>query len=171
MKLLEIIKKRYSVRSYSDKPIEKEKLELILEAGRFAPSAVNKQPWRFIVITKDPFLSDIHKTYHREWFKQSKAVIVVCANHEESWKRGFDKKDHADIDTSIAIDHMILQATELNIGSCWICHFDPKVMSKTLSLPDYLEPVGMISLGYPDDEPKEKKRKNSNDIIYWEEYK
>ena len=130
MSFLELAKKRYSVRSYLDRPVEKEKLLQVLEAARIAPSAVNKQPWNFIVVTNENTKNKIAETYPREWFKTAPAVIVVCGDHSKSWKRK-DGKDHCNIDVA-AIDHMTLAATDLGLGTCWVCAFDAKQCHKIL---------------------------------------
>lgn len=149
---LELAKQRYSCRNYEDRPVEQEKLELVLEAGRVAPSAVNFQPWHFYVIRDAGKLERAHAVYHREWFRTAPCVIVICGDHEHSWKRKADGKDHCDIDVAITADHMTLQATELGLATCWICNFDPLAGRELLQLPDHLEPVVILSLGYPLDE-------------------
>ena len=101
MNFLDLVKARYSVRSYSPQEVEKEKLDYILECVRLAPSAVNLQPWRFRVITDKPTLEALCKCYKREWLATAPCIIVACANHEESWHRRADNKDHADIDVAI----------------------------------------------------------------------
>lgn len=170
MSFLELAKKRYSVRSYLDKPVEKEKLLQVLEAARIAPSAVNKQPWHFIVVTDKIIKNKIAETYPRDWFKTVPAVIVVCGDHSKSWKRN-DGKDHCDIDVAIAIDHMTLAATDLGLGTCRVCAFDAKQCHKALELPENLEVVALLPIGYPaDTAPESKKRMELSEIVSWEKY-
>lgn len=171
MSFLELAKKRYSVRSYLDRPVEKEKLLQVLEAARIAPSAVNKQPWNFIVVTNENTKNKIAETYPREWFKTAPAVIVVCGNHSKSWKRK-DGKDHCNIDVAIAIDHMTLAATDLGLGTCWVCAFDAKQCHKILGLPENLEVIALIPIGYPaDTAPENKNRMDISEIVSWEKYR
>jgi len=151
-RILEIAQNRYSCRSYDSKPVEQEKLELILEAGRVAPSAVNFQPWHYYVILKDDDLKKLHGAYHREWFQTAPCVLVICGDHSQSWKRKADGKDHCDIDAAITTDHMTLQATELGLATCWICNFDTDKTRELLGLPDHMEPVVILPVGYPLDE-------------------
>ncbi len=165
---LELARKRYSCRKYDTRPVEGEKLELILEAGRIAPSAVNFQPWHFYLFTAKDALDRLYGTYHREWFRTAPSVIVICGDHKESWKRR-DGKDHCDIDVGITADHMTLQATALGLATCWICNFDPDKTRELLNLPEHLEPVVMLPVGYPLDEVDpdrhDSKRKPLTEIV------
>ena len=95
MSFLDLVKNRFSARSFTDKIVEKEKIDLILEVARLAPSAVNLQPWKFFVVSDKLMLSKLAETYSREWFKTAPLCIVACGNHSESWKR-FDGKDHCE---------------------------------------------------------------------------
>ena len=168
-RFLEIAKNRYSSREYDSRPVELEKLELILEAGRIAPSAVNFQPWHFYVIQGAGNLEKVHPVYHREWFRTAPCVLIICGDHSSSWKRKADGKDHADIDVAITVDHMTLQATELGLATCWICNFDPVQTTEVLNLPDHLEPAVILSLGYPldavDPDRHKSKRKPLSEIV------
>jgi nitroreductase len=168
MDFLELAKNRYSCRKYDSSPVEPEKLELILEAGRVAPSSANCQPWYFHVIREAEKLAKIHQVYHREWFRSAPVVIVICGDHHAAWKRS-DGKDHCDIDVAITTDHMTLQATELGLATCWICNFNALKTSELLMLPDYLEPAVLIPVGYPLDkvEPNRHlgKRKPLKEIV------
>lgn len=173
MTFLELAKKRYSVRNYLDKPVEKEKLMYVLEAGRVAPSAANFQPWHFIVFTGGEKKKRICTTYNRPWFVHAPVIILICGDHDTSWKRS-DGKDHCDIDISIVADHMTLAAAEIGLGTCWVCNFDAKKTSEILCLPDHIEPIVFLSLGYPGDAEdkgsRHKIRKKMDDLLHWEEF-
>ncbi len=170
MDFIKLAKQRYSCRKYKSTVVEEEKLNQVLEAGRIAPSAVNYQPWIFVVV-KDKNLEQLRTCYHRDWFDTAPVYIVLCANHKQSWKR-YDKKDHADIDVSIAADHITLAATSLGLASCWVCNFDKDKVIETLNLTSDYEPVVILSLGYPDDKVNEnrhdKKRKTLEEIVFYE---
>ncbi len=170
MNLHQIIVKRFSVRNFSSTPVEPEKLNLVLDAGRLAPSAVNFQPWHFIVIQQADNLKKIHDIYPREWITTAPIVIIACSDHSQSWKRKSDGKDSADIDISIAVDHMTLQATEIGLGTCWVCNFDSKKCSELFNIPKHIEPVVILPLGYPMVLAPEKKRKSLEEIIHWETF-
>ena len=166
----ELIANRFSVRSYLSKKVEKEVILEILEAARLAPSAVNFQPWHFIVISESENLASFQEVYHRQWFKEAPVCIAVCADHRQSWKRKTDGKDFADVDVAIAVDHLILKATELGLGTCWVCNFDVEMAKKKLQLPEYIEPLVLVPLGYTTAEPPAKQRKALAEIIHWESF-
>lgn len=170
MNLNQIIKQRFSVRKYKNKSVEHEKLLQILEAGRLAPSAANYQPWYFIVVRQPENLKKLHSVYHRDWIKSAPIIIVACADHSQSWKRSSDGKDSSDIDLAIAVDHMTLQATELGLGTCWVCNFDVNRCSDSFKLPSQIEPVVLLPIGYPDIKQPDKKRKSLEEIVRWEKF-
>lgn len=165
---IELAKKRYSVRSYLDKPVEDEKLNYVLECGRIAPSAANLQPWLIYVIRDREMRMKIDKTYGREWIRHAPVLLVFCGDHSKAWKRA-DEKDHTDIDVSIIIDHITLAAAEQDLGTCWICNFDSAKCREILDLPDHIEPIAYLPLGYPanipDDRSRHLNRKPLDEII------
>lgn len=167
MRFIDIVQARYSTRKYKESDVEKEKILQILEAGRNAPSAVNFQPWHFIVVKDKEIKSKITKAYPHKWFEKAPVIIVACGDHSSSWKRR-DGKDHCDIDVAIAVDHMTLAAADLGIGTCWVCAFDSDLCHKMLDLPEYLEVIALLPMGYPlDDSRPEKKRKSIDEIVSW----
>ena len=119
-------------------------------------------------------LENIRKTYHRDWFKTASCYIIVCGKHDESWKRSNDGKDHCDIDVAIATDHMTLAATEQGLATCWVCNFNKEELIKQLDLPSEIEPIVILSVGYPNDNPDLKrhrfKRKKLDYIVFEEKY-
>lgn len=112
MNFLDLVKKRYSVRSYESRGIEADKLDYIMECVRLAPSAVNYQPWHFSIVTDPEKLAALKTAYSREWIETAPCIIVACADHQESWHRKMDGKDHADVDVAIAVEHLCLAAAE-----------------------------------------------------------
>ncbi len=158
MDFLEIAKKRYSVRKYQQKRVEKEKLDKILEAARVAPTGANFQPYRLIVVQEEEGLEKVKKAAN---IFGAPLAIIVCGDHDKAWKRPFDGKKLVDIDSSIVTDHMMLQATELGLGSVWICYFKPDVIREEFKLPDNLEPVNILAVGYADCEPVSPDRHNT----------
>lgn len=171
MNLKELIESRYSVRAYLPREVEDEKINYVLECARFAPSACNIQPWKFYIVRDKTVMGKIHESYNREWFKTAPMSIVVCKDCGCSWKRtASDGKDHGDIDAAITAEHLCLAASEIGLGTCWICNFDPDILSQALNLPANLEPIAIFPLGYIDEEKSiipDKKRKPLTDITEW----
>jgi len=169
---LELAKSRYSVRNYLPRPVEEEKLRYVLECGRIAPSAANFQPWSILVARDPALLKKLAETYNREWFKQAPVILVFTGNHHKGWKRS-DGKDHTDIDIAIIADHITLAAVEQGLGTCWICNFDAARCRNLLNLPDHIEPIAYLSLGYPADSTDETarhlKRKSFEEIITFDQ--
>ena len=155
---LDLAEKRRSVRAYKPDPVPDEMLQQVLEAGRLAPSACNKQPWRFLVIRGETGRRALGTAYAREWFWKAPVVIAVCILPQEAWVRSYDGKNYAMVDGAIALDHMTLAAAELGLGTCWIGAFDPAAAREILGLPDGVEIVGMTPLGFPDVEPNPRPR-------------
>lgn len=171
MELKACIENRFSLREYQPKAVEKETLILLLEAARMAPSACNLQPWCFVVLTDPQKISALCECYKREWIQSAPAIIVACGDHSISWKRRADSKDHCDIDLAIAIEHICLTATDLGLGTCWVCNFDVAKCKDLLNLPDSVEPVALIPVGYPmQTEVAVKNRKSLEEIIRWDTF-
>jgi len=169
-KLKDLIEKRYSVRKFEDKKVEKKKILEVLDAARFAPSAHNNQPWHFVVITEEGILKKIQNVYKAQWFKLTPAIIVALADHNKSWTRD-DGKDHSDVDLGITVDHLTLAATANGLGTCWVCDFDTEKCREILELPENVEPVTLIPIGYPKyPEAKNKIRKDLDTMVSWEGY-
>ncbi len=147
MSFLDLAKQRCSVRKFQTLPVEEPLLQQILEAGRVAPTGANLQPQRFVVVTSNEVREALKSGVNTF---SAPLVIVICADHRASWKRSYDRKDIAEIDATIATTHMMLQAADLGLGSVWICHFDPAVIRRELSLPAQVEPVNILAIGYAD---------------------
>lgn len=170
MNFLEIVKSRYSVRSYSDKKVEQEKLDKILYAAHAAPTAANLQPVRLIAVQSDEGLNKIGKAAN---IYGAPLAIIVCSKRSRAWTRPFDGKQTVDIDASILTDHMMLEATELGLGSVWICYFKPDIISREFDLPDDLEPINILAVGYSNEPPADPERHTAqriplSDLVYYE---
>ncbi|MHB1653633.1 MAG: nitroreductase family protein [Desulfitobacteriaceae bacterium] len=173
MDFLEIAKKRYAVRKYQAKKVEEDKVMKILEAGRVAPTAANLQPQRLIVVLEREGLEKLKKAVN---IYDAPLAIIICSDHNRAWKRPFDGKNMVDIDASIVTDHMMLQATELGLGTVWICYFKPDVLRKEFNLPANLEPINILAIGYADEEGAlaerhDTARKPLADLVSYEIYK
>ncbi|MDR1937104.1 MAG: nitroreductase family protein [Tannerellaceae bacterium] len=169
MNTLELIRKRCSIRQYSSTPVEEDKIEYLLEAARLAPSACNNQPWYFLVVTEEEGRRKLYECYPREWVKPVPLFIVVCGDHSQSWKRPADGKDHLDVDAGIVTEHICLAAAEIELGTCIICHFDVSRLHAAFHLPGQVEPVAIISTGYPADPElfakTPKRRKPASEVV------
>ena len=170
MKLDEIIQLRRSVRKFKDQSIDKEVIGEIIESARLAPSAVNFQPWKFYICRSEEAKKIMRQSYPREWFNSAQLYILACGDHQQSWKRPCDGKDHLDIDIAIAVEHMVLKITELGLGTCWVCNFNPQTVKEGLQLSENVEPIVLLPVGYPenvDPDPRNKKRKSPEEITKW----
>ena len=164
MEFLELVKRRYSCRNYQSKPVEQGKLDYIMECVRLAPSAVNRQPWRFRIVSSEEGRKKLCQCYNREWFTTSPVIIIASILHDEEWVRS-DGKHHGDIDIAIAVEHLCLAAAEQGVGTCWVCNFDAKLCKSLFALSDNEEAAVLIPLGYPADELRAKHRKPISEII------
>ena len=152
MNVFEALTKRRSIRKYQSKPVETEKITKILEAARLGPSANNQQPCYFIVITKPEIKQSLNTAYKAEWFLQAPVIIVCCANPKEAWRRGWNGEEYWKVDAAIAMQNLILEATELGLGTCWVANFDEKAAKKVLNIPNEIRVVAMTPIGYPGEE-------------------
>lgn len=164
MEFSELIRKRYSVRAYKPDPVEEEKLTAVLEAARLAPTASNRQPFQLIVIHTKGREEDLRRIYQREWFVQAPLIICACGLRSEVWK-GEHGRDYLGVDVAIVMDHLILAATDLGLGTCWIGAFDADAACEILDLPEDAEPIIFTPLGYPADSPKPRERKPLNELV------
>ncbi|MCX7974329.1 MAG: nitroreductase family protein, partial [Candidatus Aminicenantes bacterium] len=123
MDFFELVEKRYSVRAYLDQPVEEEKLNKVLEAARLAPTAANRQPFRILVVTTEGRKEELKRLYPRDWFVQAPYIIGICALPSEGWVRR-DGRNYAVVDATIAMDHLILAAASLGLGTCWVAAFN-----------------------------------------------
>lgn len=171
MDFMELAKRRCSVRAYEDRKVEPEKLEQILEAARIAPTAKNLQPVKLLAVQSGEGLEKVGKAAN---IYGAPLAIIVCADHQRAWTRPFDGKRSTDIDASILTDHMMLEATELGLGSVWICFFKPDVLREEFSLPEHLEPVNILAVGYASGAPAspdrhDKARVPMDELVSYEE--
>ena len=170
MEYSELIAARYSVRAYRPDPIEDEKLKAILEAVRLAPTAANRQPIQLIVMHTAGREAEIGKIYGKPWFVQAPLVIAVCAISSQAWVRESDRFNARLIDAAIVADHLILEATNQGLGTCWIAAFNVEAARSVLQLPEQVEPVIFTPLGYPANEPGQKIRKPLNELVRYEHW-
>ena len=146
MKFLDLAKRRCTIRSFTEQPVEKEKLDYILDTGQVAPTACNKQPQRIIVVQKPDNIRKVQKAYKTFG---SQCVMIICRDTRDTLIRPFDNKCSGDLDIGIITDHMMLAAREVGIGSVMVGLFDPQIIKREFAIPDYIEPTALLILGYP----------------------
>lgn len=160
MSILDSIINRRSIRRYQKKEIPKEVLLQILEAGRQAPSAVNRQPIRFVIVSDQNILKDLCNTVITRFVKEAPAVIVGCADVKSLMTGKW-----AVVDTTIAMENMVIAAWALGIGSCWIGACNEQKVKEMLKIPKDWKVVALVTLGYPDEQPKQKKKKSIEELF------
>jgi len=151
MNFLELAKARYSVRSFKKDAVEEEKLNLILEAGRVAPTACNKQPQKIYVIQSEEMREKLASVCRFTF--GAPAVLAVCYDQNKAWKNDLSPEYRAgEIDAAIVCTHMMLEAWELGIGSCWVAWFNANEVHEALALPENVTVCGLLPIGYPADD-------------------
>jgi len=169
MDVLEAIGARRSIRSYEDRPVGDKELKQVLEAARLAPSAGNRQEWKFVVVRDKRLREQLAEAAHgQDFVGQAPVVIVPCAvQHDHIMSCGHPS--HL-VDVSIAIDHMTLAARELGLGTCWIGAFDQARVRKILGIPDSVEVIELLPLGYPTSWPGPRPRKSLEEIACYDRW-
>ena len=172
MSFINLVEERYSLRSFSNKPVEKEKLDLVLKAGQLSPTACNNQPQRILVIESEAARQKLKKctSYHFN----APMALLVCYDKNVSWKRKYDGDDSGVVDASIVATHMMLQAAELGLGTTWVGYFDPALIVQEFGLPENLVPVALFPIGYPSEDAKPSpahcQRKSIDDNVFFNKF-
>lgn len=163
MEVYTAIQTRRSIRKFKDVPVPRDQLMQVLEAGRIAPSAGNRQPWKFVVVTDPVTRQKLVPTCRNQAFVgQAGAVIVACAPDQSlRWHM---------VDVAIAVDHMTLAAHELGLGTCWIGAFEPEQVKEVLGIPEEVKVVCILPLGVPDMEGVPKPRKAFEEVFAFERW-
>lgn len=166
MEYFDLIQQRTSVRSYKSDPVEEEKLNKILEAARLAPTAANRQAFKVVVIRTPGREQELKKIYNKDWFAQAPIILGVYSVPEKNWVRS-DQKNYSDVDAAIVMDHIILAAVNLGLGTCWVGAFNPEAARKIVGSKGALEPVVFTPVGYTDGIESKKVRKSLEDILIY----
>ena len=164
MDVLEAIRTRRSIRKFRPKPIPDEKLKMILEAGRLAPSAGNRQPWRFVVVKEPERKTALAQAAGHQMFIADAGVVIVALGDPEASPRWFRQ------DPMIAVEHMVLAATGLGYGTCWIGAFYEEELKRLLRVPNELTVIALLPIGFPDEAPAPRARKSLKEIVSYEKY-
>ena len=163
---MELCEKRYSVRKYSAEAVSDDDLRYVLECARMAQSAVNFQPWKFVVVRSEAAKADIRRCYDREWFASAPLYIVALRDVKSNWVRSSDGKPHGDIDVAIAVEHICLAAAERGLGTCWVANYDTALLNQLFGDADH-EAVAIVPIGHiaADCPFAHKKRKEMSLIV------
>jgi len=167
--VLETIAARFSVRAYNTGPVDDEALHGVLEAARLAPTANNQQPFQVLVIHTKDRKADLARIYSPRWFSQPPLVLAVVSVPGAAWRR-MDDMCYDVVDATIAMDHMILAAASIGLGTCWVADFDPAAAREVLGLPDDVEPIAFTPLGHPARDATRKRRRSLDKLVRYERW-
>ncbi|MEE9605287.1 MAG: nitroreductase family protein [Candidatus Scalindua sp.] len=204
MDVCEAIKKRRSIRKFKPDPIPEEKIRLLLESARLAPSGTNTQPWRFIVVKDDDTKKKLQEAAHNQRHVRRAPVIIACCADLKAFtefpkrvdeliksgalpertrdvfvpylRKGTDTVTKqglvmaAAVNVSIAVEHMVLRAVELGLGTCWVRWYDDDKIKKILGIPEFVEVMALLPVGIPDEDPEPRPRLSIDKITYSEKY-
>ena len=171
MKVLEVIQKRRSVRKYKEDPIPEKDLMRVLEAARLAPSGKNFQPWKFIIVKDKALKEKLAQASAGQFFMAEAPIIIVgcgfpdnCYAHMGRYMKSWS------VDVTIALEHLILQAQEEGLGTCWIGSFEEEEVKAILNIPENVKVLALTPLGYPDEIPRFRRRKSLDEIISYDRF-
>mgnify|MGYP001272956677 CR=1 FL=1 len=170
MDIKEVVKKRYACRSYKNIPVPEDKIKSILEAARLAPSASNRQPYKFIIVKDKNTREKLAEAAAGQNFIASAPIIIVGVSLEPEKVMSSDVPTYA-VDLAIAMEHIALQATAEGLGTCWIGAFSQQEVKDLLEIPEQYKVVALMPLGYPADYPKQKIRKDLKELVSYEKFK
>lgn len=178
--MIKAIETRRSIRKYKNKPVEEEKIKELIESARLAPSGDNSQPWNFIIVKSQEMREKLAAVSHNQkWMAQAPLFIVCVADIRSRIKDGElfidESSDIPEVkqmirDTAIAAEHIVLQAEDMGLGTCWIAWFKQKEIKEVLGVPDDKYVLSIIIVGYADEEPNMRPRKNAEDIVRHEKW-
>jgi len=164
MEVFDAIKTRRSIRKYKPEPIPEEKLRNILEAARLAPSAGNRQPWRFVVVQNKGLKKALAEAANNQTFLNDASAIIVAIGDPEVSARWYER------DPMIALEHIVLAATAMGYGACWIGAFDEDAIKHLLKIPANVKIIALLPIGIPDEKPAPRPRKEFSEIFFKEEW-
>ncbi len=179
--MLQIIKERRSIRKYLSREVEEDKIISVLESARWAPSGNNTQPWRFILVTSDEMRTKIaHVSHQQRWMMSAPVHIVCIADPSPRYNSGKgpavqenspgNELKQAIRDTAIATEHLVLEAENLGLGTCWVAWFVQEEIRPVLNIPEDKYVVAVITLGYPEATPSPTPRQKLEEIVYKENW-
>jgi nitroreductase len=180
MEFAEVVLARRSIRMYEDRPVEVEKLEYVLEAGRVAPSTGNRQSATFIVVREPETIAAIGKPYvmYNKWLPSAPAIIVACGDKRRAMSH--HGVEFWQLDAAIAAEHMVLAAADVGLGTCWVGLFHPRAVRRALAIPKRMKILAMLAVGYPaqpqgttqsvEAAGRGRERKPMSEFAHWEKW-
>lgn len=172
MDFLKFASDRYSVRQFKSMHLENDVVEKIINAGHVAPTGCNNQPQRILVINSDDACEKLKECTRCHF--DAPTAFLVCYNKEESWMRKYDGALSAPIDAAIVATHMMLMAHSLGVGCTWVMHFDPFKMREVYNIPENIEPLALLTMGYPVEDAKplnlHSEFRPVNDVVYYDTF-
>lgn len=172
MSVLQVIRDRRSVRRYNGDPVPEETLARVLEAARMAPSAKNIQPWKFVVVRDRETKVGLAKAaFGQSFMSEADIVVAACGFPEKAYPRQGSFMNSWPIDVAIAFEHLVLQAAEEGLGTCWIGAFDEAAAKAVLGVPADVRVMAMTPLGWPMESPRPRGRKPLDDIVSYDRYR
>ena len=167
MDFLTLAAERYSVRKFKNKPVEQDKIDKLIKAAQLAPTACNFQPQRVYVLNSEESLARLKNC--TKWHFDCPLAMIVCYDKNECWTRKYDNMQSGVVDASIVTTHIMLEAAEIGLGSTWVMSYNPEAVSSEFGLPENIESVAILVMGYPavDAEPNERhsQTKNTDEFI------
>lgn len=164
MEFYEVLRSRRSIRHYRPDPVPDSVVERLQEALMLAPSACNRQPWKFDLVMNPDLRQKIASAYSRPWLAEAPAIIVACGDSENCWHR-FEGTPAVDIDLGIAMEHVVLAAAEQNLGTCWICAFEQQKMNEIMQVSAPWSVLAISPLGYPAETPQARTSKPGCELM------
>jgi len=171
MSVLEAAAKRRSIRRYKTNPVRDQVLQRVLEAARLAPSGKNLQPWKFIVVKNQTLKDQLGEASNRQFFMaKAPLIIVACGYPDSCYSRLGRYMKSWPVDVAVALEHLILQAAEEGLGTCWIGAFEEEKVKEILGIPREVKVLALTPLGYPDEVPSARRRKSLEEIVSYDGY-
>lgn len=172
MEFEKLISERYSVRKFEEKHLEEDVISKIINAGHLAPTGCNNQPQRILVLNTDDSMEKLKKCTKCHF--DAPCAMLICYNKEETWTRPYDGAISAPVDAAIVTTHMMLEAANIGVGTCWVMHFDPKAMRETFKIPENIEPVALLVMGYPHKDaapiPMHSTFRPLDEVVFYEKF-
>lgn len=172
MDFIKLASERYSVRKFKNIHLKKDEIDRIIKAGHVAPTGCNYQPQRILILNTENSINELKKCTKCHF--DAPTAMLVCYNKDEVWRRKYDGKSCGVSDACIVTTHMMLQAWEMGIGTTWVMHFDPAAMRETFNIPENIEPVALLVMGYPADDaepaPMHSLYKAVEEVVVYEKF-